>query len=88
MKREKEKEKAMKILRVKTDKLVQVDPGGKIRSYNIWRKLARRSEEDAARKLSCARRSLLTEFGALPELRPLAACLPRKSSFNVREWRC
>src|SRR6266542_4713163 len=37
-------EKAMKILWVKTGKLVPVDTGGKIRSYNILRRLAGRHE--------------------------------------------
>jgi len=37
-------EKTMKILWVKTGKLIPVDTGGKIRSYNILRKLAERHE--------------------------------------------
>ncbi len=63
----------MKILWVKMRKLVLVDTGGKIRFYNILRKLAGRAEEYPARKLSCARRSLLTRFGALLELRTQTA---------------
>jgi hypothetical protein len=40
----------MKILWIKPVKLVPVDIDGKIRSYNIWRKLAGRSEEVPAGK--------------------------------------
>src|SRR5262245_35962097 len=76
-----------KLVEFATGKLVPVDTGGKIRSYNILRKLAGRLEEYPARKLSCARRSLLTRFGALPELRTQAAFSPRKSSFHARRWR-
>jgi hypothetical protein len=70
------KKKAMKILWIKTVKLVPVDIGGKILSYNIRRKLAGRSEEYQVRKLPCARRSSLTRFGALTELRTQAAFSP------------
>src|SRR5215813_10028503 len=45
-----------KLVEFATGKLVPVDTGGKIRSYNILRKLAGRLEEYPARKLSCARR--------------------------------